>query len=1314
MADTATSVTITSDNPEVATLEGASADGSLTVAFSAGSESSRPLRILAGKGGSATFTLTTADPVCARGPLRVSVSSAIVRNPSFEDTPRPEGVGYGEIGEWQGGSGINDGGPFGDNGTIPDRAQIAFSQGGSVLSQDISGLDPSKLYHVQFYYNARNCCGGSIGLSVNFDDQQIGEVLENIQPVGGTKLYYTFTGSFQPASDSGSFTLTTTAEGDATALFDAISVTERSIDDLLLENPSFEATGRGVAFPGYLLALAGWTVVGNAGINVGGEGPFADNGETPDQDVVAFVQNAGGSLSQTLTSFVIGETYTLTYATNARAGNSPTLRVLLDEMVLSEEMITPVGAGNPYESKTVKFTATSVAHTITFSQAAEGDQTVLFDNVRILGEASNVPCVPVSPDPFTASIGQTGTAVTIEMPEEAVADGPVTTSNPEAFALTGAGADGSISLEFAQGGELTQSASYEAVGRGATTFAISSSKALCFESTAVTANALASFVRNSGFESNYPEAWPHYGDIDSWARSGNAGTNLADGPFHDNGLIPDGAHIGFTQGASILSQEVGGLIPGETYWLQFFYNRRVDAKGATISFQAAYGDQVLFESDSLEPVGADMLYQYASIPFVATEASGLLAFSPTVEGDATLLLDAVTLVKRAETEIAIRNPSFEATGALSLAFPGYLGTAAALDDALSIAGWITTGNYGMNASGQGPFADNGINPDQDDVVFLQEAGASISQTISGLTSGETYTLNYAYNARNGNLPALQVDIDGNLAQSTIVQSVGADQPYHQQTFSFQASGETAELVFTQTAAGDHTVLIDDIHLSPGGDARPCVTVSPGTLILETGTNGELVVRVPDEAFAGNDQVSVTITSSDDTIASINGALTFTSAGDRTQTVAVTSGTPGSAQLTITADETVCLSRESVMITINTPIIPNFIVTNGSFESNSLPDFPGYGPLDGWLKEGGGNSGLNTAEGPFHNSGVIPDRGQVALTQNLLTLSQTLVGLEAGQQYWLQFYYNARAGEFARPTLTARVDGQDIIILDAIESVGDGEPYHFISAPFVASATTAALQLKSVVEEGGDATVLFDALTVTQRASGEVVVANPSFEASGVAAAPGYIQPASIAGWTIEGGSYGTNRSGEGPFADNGINPNQELVLFLQNQTNATQVIQGLSAGQSYTLRFAYNARNGNAPQLVVAVDDTAIFDQVVTPAGDAPYHQGEVSFTASGDTATIAFGQIAAGDHTILLDDVHVISGGPGNDAPLPLITIASLDATTVEVSWPNAFTDFALETSADLNAWIQNNDTVTDSDGRFKVGMPIEMTTRFYRLKKR
>ena len=175
-------------------------------------------------------------------------------------------------------------------------------------------------------------------------------------------------------------------------------------------------------------------------------------------------------------------------------------------------------------------------------------------------------------------------------------------------------------------------------------------------------------------------------------------------------------------------------------------------------------------------------------------------------------------------------------------------------------------------------------------------------------------------------------------------------------------------------------------------------------------------------------------------------------------------------------------------------------------------------------------------------------------------------------------------------------------------------------------------------------MLLDAVTIVQRDAGNIVIQNPSFEASGTPPAPGYISTNRISGWTGSG-NYGVNFSGVGPFADNGRNPDQDNVAFIQGAGSLSQTISNLTAGQTYTLSYAYNARSGNTPHLTVTIGGTTVQDENITPVGgSAPYYGRSASFTAGGSTALLTFAQTATGDQTVLLDNVAICYGSAISD----------------------------------------------------------------------
>ena len=412
----AASVTVSSLKPAVAVPVGA-VNGALTLNFPAGGTNVQTFNVAMLDQGTTTFVLSNAQGVCVLANVALSVITTFIANPSFEVDPRPGGVGYGAVTSWPnvgGGPGLNTStGPFQDNGRIPDRKQVALFQGSGVVSQQIAGLTSGKSYWLQFRYNIRNCCTAPFGIDllVNFEGSQIASI-PGIAPVGGMNEYYFAQIEFTPSVSSGLLELTRTATSDATLLLDAVTIVQRDAGQIVIQNPSFEASGQ-VPFPGYIQPdpISGWTGAGNYGVNFSGVGPFADNGRNPDQDNVAFIQGAG-SLSQTISNLTAGQPYTLSYAYNARSGNAPRLKATIGATTVQDENVTPVGGGAPYNVRSGSFTAADTTALLTFAQTATGDQTVLLDNVAI------TPGGVVSGPPVRAQLA-TGNTVRFSWPTSA-------------------------------------------------------------------------------------------------------------------------------------------------------------------------------------------------------------------------------------------------------------------------------------------------------------------------------------------------------------------------------------------------------------------------------------------------------------------------------------------------------------------------------------------------------------------------------------------------------------------------------------------------------------------------------------------------------------------------------------------------------------------------------------------------------------------------------------------------------------------------------------------------------------------------------
>lgn len=432
-----------------------------------------------------------------------------------------------------------------------------------------------------------------------------------------------------------------------------------------------------------------------------------------------------------------------------------------------------------------------------------------------VGGDSAVACVTATPSVISGMVGTTN-AISVAIPplltttkEAAVM---LISEDPSIASFVG-GANGQVAVVFPMADPSPRTAQLVLLRPGTTTVRLVRADACIADR--VTVEARGSLLRNPSFEDNYPLIFPHYGPISGWSGAERTGVSRGDGPFHDNGAIPDRSQVAFLQGTTFLAQPIEGLEPGRPYWLQFRYNAR-NCCGGTIGFAVRFDGNTLGIFSPVTPVGNANPYQVANLVFVPTASAGLLEFSTWSTGDASLLLDALTLVQRDPEDVVLRNPSFEASGLPPL--PGYLQPA-------PLEGWIGTGHYGVNFSGSGPFADNGDAPDQEFVAFLQDPGSSLSQTVGGLIVGEDYTLTFAANARSGNTPHLRVSFADRVLVDEEVTPVGGTSPYLLKTAVFKAPAADGLLRFEQTAVGDSTVLLDDVRLVRGVLVPPSVALT---------------------------------------------------------------------------------------------------------------------------------------------------------------------------------------------------------------------------------------------------------------------------------------------------------------------------------------------------------------------------------------------------------------------------------------------------------------------------------------------------------
>ena len=776
-------------------------------------------------------------PVVLAAATPTASAASFIQNPSFEANYNPDFPHYGPIDLWAGGSGVNEGaGPFHNTGIqIPDQGRAGFMQASSTLRQSISGLTAGGIYCLQFYYDARNCCGGTVDLITRFGGTQVDRIA-NVRPtptLANHPFYYFRSVIITAAVETAELEFATVTIGDATAVLDAISLTPCAANSVTVANPSFEASGTisgsGTLVPGQ--KLAGWEIggAGLVGINANGQG-FADNGIPRDQDHVVFLQGAS-SISLVLNGLVAGTSYELSFAYNQRAFDMSHLRVTAGSEVVFDADITDVGGPDPYHTFSGRFEAHDVTATITFEQTVP-DMVVLLDDIRVQGSTRPpLPCLGIEPTAAELAPGMSVTA-TATVPAELTAGKPATivlrTPNPAVVELVGAAPDGTLQLDYGVG-DTVKTFTARAVNGGTIRVEILESAGLCTEND-LQVTVHSSLVRNSSFESSAVPPGIGYGSILAWSTTGGAGLNSGNGPFHDNGSIPDRAQVAFIQGEGSLSQQIVSLVPGYNYRLQFFYNAR-NCCGGSIDLHVSFDGKALADITGVTPVGAGS-YHFHSVDFTPSVTEGLLVFRSTAAGDASVLLDAVNIVQRESAEIVIQNSSFEGTGipsGVGYIQPGQFG------------GWTASGGgYGVNLDRVGPFTDNGDAPDQELVGFLQGAVA-ISQDVSGFEVGQTYTLSFAVNARNCCSPPpthFMVTLGGQTLADEDIAPAGGSTPYSKREIRFVADSTAAPLNFShRPPAGDYTLLLDEIRICRG-DCR-----TPPRLSIRLESNPFPLVRI---------------------------------------------------------------------------------------------------------------------------------------------------------------------------------------------------------------------------------------------------------------------------------------------------------------------------------------------------------------------------------------------------------------------------------------------------------------------------------------
>jgi len=369
------------------------------VTYSFTADSTNALLVVSNATAAATSSCLLVDNVR----LVNQMYSINLQNPSFENPPIPGGVGYGTIPGWAGGSGVAGGAPFWDNGATVDGSYVGFKQGGGLTGQPTSGYLAGQTYWIQFFANSRNS-GDTCDVAV-FDAASTagGAALVsgvNIPIAGGNNPFTFINVPFTAAATSGDLNILNTPHsgGDASLLMDGFSIICRTTNDIVIQNPSFEASGTGQTSPGIVNAIAGWTLSGPGPnlINQTG-GPYLDGGEVvPDGNNCLVIQNVS-AFSQMLHGLTVGKWYRLTLLANSRHYGAANALITIDGQTVYNAPVPTLGS-QPWEVISYDFQAD--ATDVTLSIGNTTDNTSYFvDDVRVYAPTPVAPSIVTQPAP---------------------------------------------------------------------------------------------------------------------------------------------------------------------------------------------------------------------------------------------------------------------------------------------------------------------------------------------------------------------------------------------------------------------------------------------------------------------------------------------------------------------------------------------------------------------------------------------------------------------------------------------------------------------------------------------------------------------------------------------------------------------------------------------------------------------------------------------------------------------------------------------------------------------------------------------------
>lgn len=598
-----------------------------------------------------------------------------------------------------------------------------------------------------------------------------------------------------------------------------------------ITNPSFEANVFTVA-PGSIsanTAITGWTAADNtrAGLSpAGGLNTFANNGTIPNGTNVLYVQTTN-VVSTVISGLTPGLDYTVRFRANSQNATTPTLRVSLDgQNLLDAGSVASVGGVLPYQFVSLNFSATAASHTLYLTNDATAVTAVLLvDDFSVALSTSgwsfttwtndatsgvdssknfthayafNVTGVPfpINGVNFTR-IPNGGPQVAFELQSSGVTG--VAAEDANVLKTAAGGSSSNLAHGFVHGGNpgvwnlqnlvpgteyvaMFYSVGWDAAGRaygGAHTWTVGNDRLSINQD---------HFGNNVGIRISYRYIAPASG----YLTISNVPFSTAVGTFHTYGLA---------------NYEVNPQ-PNPLIGVQPVNKVSIPGGGAGFYITAGGARPLSFRwmKDGVEI--ANQTNRTLILNNLTT--TDLAGYSVSVSNSSGIVVTSSVATLTFETN-SIPNPSFEADTFFN--FPGYSSVN------FPITGWIssTPARTGINPTTDvvPPFANNGSVPDGRQVAFIQGVTAnSLRTTLSGLTAGSNYTVQFRANGRAGQVPLLHIGIDGQSILDTRWNNVTGTNAYRFASFDFTAANTNALLGLTNDTTTDTTVLIDNFTIAP--------------------------------------------------------------------------------------------------------------------------------------------------------------------------------------------------------------------------------------------------------------------------------------------------------------------------------------------------------------------------------------------------------------------------------------------------------------------------------------------------------------------